>query len=462
MRRLTCFHLCLAFVLVSTLLLGCGGSRIKPIGVRIQDADRKFDTAEALYVKFDKDTEPEKWHAQVAKKKVHYYESLLAYLSIIQAAPASKFAQRAYCQIAEIYKRHYEWDNVIESYETILAIAPSGYYADKAKSGIADIHKYRRLIEEKRHRYHIYRALYAQDNTSTNHNIAAQALYDVAHGYEQLGDYPQAIANYQRLVDEFPAYHKVRAAATKIGDIYFYKLYDYRGGWRAYDKVIEMCSGSDIADRTVQLLNETNVCLSEIARYEAIIAWYRNGSAVSYVVSYSKRKIAPNEESCPPFYDPVFHPYRSAAHCFEKFRNYAGAILAYRELADRFYYESIKVEDARYNIGRLYQLNGQFEQAIDAYQHLLHNNSGSPNRGEGIYQQAVCYREIREFAKAYEGFKAYISVPPNLNRYRYQEAEQIVRQFEIDEDGDGFMYYVEQEAGTSDRDPNDHPNIYED
>ena len=455
MRRLACFHLCLAFVLVSTLFLGCGGSRIKPIGVRIQDVDRKFDTAEALYVNFDKDTEPEKWHAQVAKKKVHYHESLLAYLSIIQAAPASKYAQRAYCQIAEIYKRHYEWDNVIESYETILAIAPSGYYADKAKSGIADIHKYRRLIEEKRHRYHIYSALYAQDNTTTNHDIAAQALYDVAHSYEQLGDYPQAIGNYQRLVDEFPDYHEVRAAATKVGDIHFYKLYDYHGGWRAYLKVMDMGSVSPLTD---ELLNETYVCLDTLAYYEAKIARNRNSSTVSY----SKMKIAPSEESRPPFFYRVIRPYRSAAHCFEKFRNYAGAILAYRELADRFYYESIKVEDARYNIGRLYQLNGQFEQAIDAYQHLLHNNSGSPNRGEGIYQQAVCYREIREFAKAYEGFKAYISVPPNLNRYRYQEAEQIVRQFEIDEDGDGFMYYVEQEAGTSDRDPNDHPNIYED
>lgn len=460
MRRLTCFHLCLAFVLVSTLLLGCGGSRIKPIGVRIQDADRKFDTAEALYVKFDKDTEPEKWHAQVAKKKVHHYESLLAYLSIIQAAPASKFAQRAYCQIAEIYKRHYEWDNVIESYEAILAIAPSGYYADKAKSGIADIHKYRRLIEEKRHRYHIYRALYAQDNTTTNHNIAAQALYDVAHGYEQLGDYPQAIANYQRLVDEFPDYHEVRAATTKIGDIHFYKLYDYRGGWRAYHKVMDMGTGSR---RTVELLNETNVCLGEIGYYEAEIARYRNGSAVSHSTrKIALNKIALNGESCPSLFAPVFRSYRSAAHCFEKLRNYAGAILAYRELAERFYYESIEVEDARYNIGRLYQLNGQFEQAIDAYQRLLHNNFGSLNREEGIYQQAVCYREIREFAKAYEGFKAYISVPPNLSRYRYQEAEQIVRQFEIDEDGDGFMYYVEQEAGTSDRDPNDHPNIHED
>ena len=73
------------------------------------------------------------------------------------------------------------------------------------------------------------------------------------------------------------------------------------------------------------------------------------------------------------------------------------------------------------------------------------------------YLQAVCYREIREFTKAYEGFKDYMSL--GSEKDYYQEAEQIVRQFETDEDGDGYKFYIEQEAGTSDRDPNDYPNV---
>ena len=39
----------------------------------------------------------------------------------------------------------------------------------------------------------------------------------------------------------------------------------------------------------------------------------------------------------------------------------------------------------------------------------------------------------------------------------YREAEQIIGQFEIDEDGDGYEFDVEQEAGTSDQDPDDYP-----
>jgi hypothetical protein len=41
----------------------------------------------------------------------------------------------------------------------------------------------------------------------------------------------------------------------------------------------------------------------------------------------------------------------------------------------------------------------------------------------------------------------------------YREAEQIVRQYELDQDGDGFKFYVEQKAGTSDKDSNDNPDV---
>ena len=114
-----------------------------------------------------------------------------------------------------------------------------------------------------------------------------------------------------------------------------------------------------------------------------------------------------------------------------------------------------RIPYSRYQIGRLFQLNGQLERAIEAYQELLDNHPDTAERVEAIYQQAVCYREIREFAKSYEGFKSYMVLGPDMEYY--QEADQIVRQFEMDQDNDGHKYYIEQGAGTSDQDPNDHP-----
>ena len=453
MKRFVCLNLCLAFVIVTLTLAGCGGVKIVPIGAKVQNADRKYDRAEAYRIKADRDEERDKWREEVAKKKALYDDALNAYVEIIEREPTGKYSQRSHYQIAEIYKKRYAWDKATEHYNAIVEIAPSGYYGGQAKSGIANIRKYRRLIDEKRRRYQNYLALYEENNAPEHYDTAAQALYDVADSYEQLGNYPEAIANYERMVEEFPEHEKAPPALTKIGYVHFYKLYDYQGGWPAYNRVIESYPDSYDATQAIRLLKDTDRTLKDIAQNQAEIKRYRSKKAQEY--EKTGRKIMPSELYGNRYVDIVVQCFQFIGRRWEDLRNYPNAIVAYRTLADQLSYKKFAAADARYQIGRLYQLNGQLEQAIEAYQDLFDNNPESIWRNEGVYQQAVCFRGIREFAKAYEAFKAYMSLGRDVEYYR--EAEQIVRQFEIDQDGDGYKFYVEQEAGTSDRDPNDHP-----
>ena len=425
MKRIRCFLLIFAFVIAMITVAGCVGILTAPINVRVQTADKKFDEAEA---------------------KRLYDEALDAYLEIIESDSTGRYAQRTHYQIAEIYKRRYEWDRVIEKYNAILAIAPSSYYGGQAKSGIADIRRYRQSIKEKKRRYHSYNVLYAQDDARENYDLAALALYDVADGYEQLGDYPEAIAHYQRMVDESPDYEKAPAALTKIGYIHFYKLYDYPGGWLAYNEVIETYPNSSDAAQAKQLLEETNHNLNEIARYEAELNSYHCEIPIEHTENHSYHHV-----------DTVIQHLQFIARRWEHLRNYPRAIVAYQKLTNQPSFKKIAAVDARYQIGRLYQLCGKLEQAIEAYQRLFDDYPKSIRDDVAVYQQAVCYREIREFKEAYEGFKAYMSL--GRDKDYYQEAEEIVRQFEMDQDGDGYKFYIEQEAGTSDRDPNDRPSI---
>ena len=345
----------------------------------------------------------------MAEKKTLYKDVLKAYRAIIETAPTGKYAQRSLWQISEIYRRRYEWDEVIENYNAIIAVAPSGYYAERAKSGIADMRKYRGLIDEEQRKYENHSALYAQDNVRENYDISAQALYDVAESYEKLDNYPEAIAHFQRMVDEFSEHEKAPVALTKIGDIHFYKLYDYVGGWPAYRKVIEMYPDSYDATQAVRLLKETHRTLTEIAQYQAEIKRYRSKKAMEYEAS--DRKILSNERYSPGHYvDTVVQDYQFIARHWEDLRNHPSAIVAYRTLVDELSYKKFAAADARYHIGRLYQLNRQLDQAIEAYQNLFDNNLESIWRAEGIYQQAVFYRGIREFTKAYEGFKTYMNL----------------------------------------------------
>ena len=141
--------------------------------------------------------------------------------------------------------------------------------------------------------------------------------------------------------------------------------------------------------------------------------------------------------------------------------NFPNAVFCYGELAHNLRGNAFAAADALYQIGRLYQLDGQLENAIMGYETLFERAPQSIWRDESVYQQAVCYRSIREFELAYEGFKAYKSLAGSggIEKLRYyREADQIIRQLEQDQDEDGFMFYREQEAGTSDRDPDDNPD----
>ena len=445
MKRFVCFHLCLAFVVVTVAVAGCGWTPLISIGVSVQNADKAFDEAEAFRIQADEDTEQDKRREQVKQKNTLYNDALKAYRAIVKADPTGKYAQRSLWQISEIYKRRYEWDRVTESYEAILAIAPSGYYAHRARNAIADMRKYRLLIQEERRKYQSYRALYAQDK-ARKYEIAAQALYNLAESHEKLGNYPEAIAHYQRMADEFPDNEKAPAALTKIGYIHYYKLYDYAGGWLAYNKVIETYPNSYDAVQARRLLEETIHNLNEIAQYEAELKRYHCEIPVKFTENHSYDHV-----------DTVIQRLQFIARRWEYLRNYPRAIMAYQKLTNQPSFKKFAAVDARYQIGRLYQLSGKLEHAIEAYQRLFDHYPESIWHAEGVYQQAVCYREIREFTKAYEGFKAYMSL--GRDKDYYQEAEEIVRQFETDEDGDGYKFHIEQEAGTSDRDPNDHPSI---
>ncbi len=454
-RSFVCLHLRLAFAVLILALAGCGGVRISSPDLSVRYADRLFDAAEAFFIQADRDTEQEKWREQIQQKKALYDEALNAYRATVKAEPTGNYAQRSLWQISEIYSRRYDWDKVIESYNAIIAMAPLSYYGDRAKSVIADMRKYRGLIEEAQRIYKEYSALYVQNNARESYNIAAQALYDVAESYEKLGDYPQAITHYQRVVEEFPDYEKAPMALTKIGEIHFYKLFDYRGGWHAYNKVIEMYPDSYDATYAGRLLKETDRTLTEIAQNQAEIRRYRSKSVIDYIPT--DRRIISGERYVPRINDIVVQCYQFIGRHWEDLRNYPSAIVAYRTLADELSYKKFAAADARYQIGRLYQLNRQFDQAIDAYRELFDNNPESLWRAEGIYQQAVCYREVRELTKAYEGFKEYMDLGRDVEYY--QQAEQIIRELETDKGGNGYEFDIEQEAGTSDQEPDDRRGV---
>ena len=447
--------LILAFAFLAVTIVGCGGGGISliPLGAKLQNADSAFDEAETMDVR---DDDPERMEKNRQRKQDLYDKAIALYSEVIERDTKGKWAQRAHFQIAKIYKRRYDWDKATEHYQEIVALDPTGYYANEAKSGTANIRKNREIIKAKRAEYQNYKAIYDNSPTDETFNIAAEAIYEVARAYESLENYTEAIRNYERMVEEFPEHAKAAQAQFQVGNVYFYTLYDYLGGWPAYLNVTSKFPDSYEASQAGTLLKQTNEILTEIKFLMDEIDKFRNKKAVEY--QKTGRKITPADMWVMGYSDQVVQNFQQIAGNWEKLRNFPRAINAYKTLARDLSHKKFAAADALYRTGTLYQQNGEYERAIEAYNNLFENAPESVWRNEAVYQQAVCYRSIREFGSAYEGFKAYMSITKGDTPY-LREAEQIVRQYELDQDEDGYKFYEEQEAGTSDQDASSHPGM---
>ena len=420
------------------MLLGCmqGGISIKPLGAQLQNAEDVFDEAEAAAV-YPYDDE----------KQQHYDKALALCLEVIERDAKGKYAQRAHYQLAEIYKRQHNWDKVTQHYQAIVDIAPTGYYADEAKNAIAHIHKNREVIRAKNAEYHKYNARYQQDASEENFNGAVDALYEVARAHEEIGDNPEAIRNYERIVNEFSEHPKAPQAQFQIGNIYFYTLYDYSSGWTAFVEVADKFPNTNEAREAKRLLSDTGPILTEIKQCRDEIALHQNE-----VTIYERPRFNLYIDVA----DLIVQNLQQVASNWEKLRNYPRAIQAYKKLATEMPSKKFAAADALYRAGTLYQQNGRYERAIRAYNNFFETAPESIWRNEVIYQQAICYRAIGEFGSAYELFSAYMNITIGDTPYR-REVEQIVRQFELDQDQDGYLFYQEQEEGTSDQDATSYP-----
>ena len=463
---------CIALVILAAMITGC--ANVMPLSIKVQNADRKYEAAETMRIRTDT---PENKKEDIARRTKLLDTALAEYLAIITEDPAGKYAHYSHFQVAAIYKKRFEWDKATEHYQAIVDIAPTGYLGGRAKSSIADIRKNRQVILDNRRTYQNYAPLskelvkdaqkaeaagntedaelYKQQSIDSI-DKAVRALYDEARAYQTLGNSEEAIKQFERVVAEFPEHRLAPQAQFQVGNIYFYELYDYsnNGGWGAFVKVIEKFPDSYEASDAETLLKKSADILTEIKQDQDDIQKYTSKKAIEY--EKAGRVILPSDRYVAGYAERIAQNFQNIGSGWVQMRNYPFAIAAYRKLAENLSYKKFHAADALFRIGDLYQKDGQYQRAITAYDDMLTKAPESTWRDEAVYQQAVCYRAVREFEQAYESFKAYMSIDKEGKYYR--EAEQIVRQYELDQDGDGFKFYVEQEAGTSDKDPNDNPD----
>jgi len=354
----------------------------------------------------------------------------------------NKYTNRARFYMGECYKLQFKWDEAVKQFQMVSDAEKSTYLGSEARNRIAQINEGRKDIE---------RLKIIHDNNPKT-DMAADALLELSSVYEnKLSDYQSAIKTNQQLMEEYPGTAKAAQAQVNVGNIYFYRLYDYQKGWDEFQKVSEK-NYPELKYRIAEvkgLLLETNKLLGEIREHQAFIRDNQKkkelrGHKVTGYEMYGVKQ------------DQVAQSFLAVGKKWRQLRNYPKSIEAYRILIRRIPLQLHAVAEARFSIAEIYQSDlGQYFDAIDTYLEYIKYHPTDFRRDEAVYNLAICYETIRQYGKAYDYYKTYRDSYPD-GKY-YKPAELKVRQYEYDEDQDGFPYYKELEAGTSDTDPNQHP-----
>ncbi|MAF12122.1 hypothetical protein CMK11_16885 [Candidatus Poribacteria bacterium] len=398
-------------------------------------------------------------------KRALLQKAIDGYDSVVAQEPIGEFANRARYNAAVISTELVvpggaNYEKALTLLQEVVDTEPGGYLAGQARTLMSGIRQNRQTIEDSRRVF---------DNTPENANedrrfAAIESLAAVARSYESLRDYDPAIKTLRSIreladgwtVEEGDRFYKRAAQAQfQIGNVYFYSYYNYIDGWAEYVAVTKDYPKAFESGQAESLLKRAKRSLDTIAEDQGYIQSKLNQKALDYM--NVGRHVNPNELFSV-FSEQVAQAYLNIAQTWEKdpLRNYGAAIDNYRQLVDLLWSEMFVAADGMFHIGRLYQDGGRYVLAIEAYDELFKRFPQAFRRNDAVYNKAVCLETIREFEDAYEEYRAAAGFGEEQSFFR--AAEQKVRQFETDEDGDGFLFYEEQQAGTSDKDPASNPD----
>jgi tetratricopeptide (TPR) repeat protein len=362
------------------------------------------------------------------------------------AKTESIYTNRARFYIGECLKFQAKWDEATAQFQMVADSEPmTSYLGIEAKNRIAQIREGRRDIQRLR---------ILHDNNPEKYDVAADALLELGSVYDnKLGDYEEAIKTYNQLIEEFPGTPKAAQGQYNIGSIYFYKLYDLDKGWAAFKEINEE-NYPEMKFRVAEvqdLLRETNKIRGEIIEHMTFIkqSQKRKIPEFGHVTGYEIYGVKQ---------DQVAQSFLAIGQKWKQLKDYPKAIEAYRMLIERLPLMLRQAAQARFAIAEIYQLDlGRFYEALDAYEEYIKFHPTDYRRDEAIYNMAICYETLRNYEMAYEYYKTYRDTYFDPPGKFYKAAELKVRQYEYDEDQDGYPYYKEVAAGTSDTDPGAHP-----
>ena len=241
-------------------------------------------------------------------------------------------------------------------------------------------------------------------------NLQAEAMYYAAFYLNKLSKHNEALGRYASLNRQFPNSEWVDEALLQIGLIYN-QLQNYESSQRAFVKLLDDFPDSELKDNAQR--NIAMLFINE-SKYEKAYQEFQKLSTPEF-------KDYPDYQAEAMYY---------AAFCLNQLDRSNEALDYYNNLITQFS-ESEWVDDALLDIGKLSLYQGNFEEAISAYELLLtkdHDRGSAVAAKHGI---ARSHFGLKAWIKAINAYKRVINehegvkdITPNCS---YQMAEAYYR-----------------------------------
>ncbi len=396
----------------------------------------------------------------LAFEKKNYDDAKSAFLHVTTSFPQSDVLADANMMVGECLLAQKSFGDAVEWYAKALAIQNASYDVKlnssyqvawcqfksnllrEAIRGFADFIKaYSQHPKSADAQFWMAEALYRLGDypaalagyektlASGNAERKEQAMYGIGWSYFKEQNFEKAVESFERLIAAYPNGPMTLDARLRIGDAYF-ELKDYtraEGTYRVVMRLYPMAPGVDYAYYQLgQALFRQNALAEAYKQFELLIKTFPNSDladdaqyALGWMDFQSKefpdaidefQKLIKNY----PHSELVPRAYYSTGDAYYNLKKYPEAIGAYREVVSRFP-NSSSVADALNGIQYCLAAEGKGKEAVKVTEEYLksHPNSaigeelelrkGELSYGQGDYKGAE--RQYRQFLSQYPGSK---------------------------------------------------------
>ncbi|MCH8524880.1 MAG: tetratricopeptide repeat protein [Balneolales bacterium] len=315
-----------------------------------------------------------------------YVGALEILLDLIRSGTRLENPGQVYTLLGEAYFANNEFARSIEAFEAAEMLTD----IDPAIKRQAQFQRGWVLYQNQAYRVAqpIFEAVHADDPAG---RLGGEALFWSADAFFNMQEYEKAIAQFRQFLRDFPNHEFAGAAQYSLGWSHF-RMNQFDQAIEPFRLFLEYYEAPPIALFPYDIDTQLRLGDSYFAmrQYREAIRYYEKAIGVNPGADYALYQVA--------------NSYYRLEQTFE-------AVQAFRRLLRQFPDSRLR-EQAMYNIGYIFFLNGNYTQAIEEFQRLIRQYRGSNWAARAQYNIGDAFFNAGEFERAIEAYQAVLDNYP--------------------------------------------------